>query len=56
MVEVVSTGMTSLEEVAGFSEKALAEVADRRSGLLVFLGLLFIIVILIGLKIRSMEK
>lgn len=54
--QVVKAGMTSLKEVADFSENALTEVADRRSGLLVFLGLLFIIVVLLGLKIRSMEK
>lgn len=53
---VVKGGIASLETVNNMANRALSEVKSRRSGLYLFLGLLVLIVLFIGLKLRFMEK
>ncbi len=54
--EVVEAGMTSLKKVREMADNAIQEVKKRRTGLYLFVGLMAILVILIWLKVRSMEK
>jgi len=56
VTEVLKAGVTAVDNVRTFAETAAREVRKRRTGLYLFLGLLAVIVILIGLKLKFMES
>lgn len=54
--EVVEAGMTSLNKVREMADNAITEVMKRRTGLYLFIGFIVFLVVLLWLKVRSMEQ